>query len=237
MTIALLTASGISERIKQDIPKQFINIEDKPLIMYTLEAFEQHPSVDAILVVCLDGWHDILKAYSKQYNISKLKWVVSGGDSNHASIHNGLIELKKHCNSTDIIIIHDGNRPMISQDIISDGLFTFSKYGSAIAYVPCTEVVFKSETKKNPYEEIPREHLLRTQTPHIFSLEKLLWAHDEVEKRKIKQPSAACSLMKSLGENIFFFNGSEKNIKITTLDDIDIFRALLNLSERKDFKR
>ena len=237
MNIALLTASGISERIKQDIPKQFINIEDKPLIIYTMDAFERNPSIDAILVVCLEGWHDILWAYSRQYNIKKLKWVVSGGNSNHESIHNGLIELKKHCSNNDVIIIHDGNRPMISQDIISEGISTYIKYGSSIACIPCTEVVFKSHDGNTPDEEIPRENLLRTQTPHIFSLEKLWWAHEEAKKRNILNPSATCSLMKSLGETIFFFNGSEKNIKITTIDDIDIFRALLNLSKRHDLKR
>ena len=227
MNIALIIAGGKSERLKQDIPKQFFNIEDKPVIIYTLEAFQIHPSIDAILVSCLDGWQEILWAYSKQYKINKLKWVVTGGKTGHESIHNGLIELKKNCNEKDTILIHDANRPLISQDIISDGISVYTKYGSAIATIPCTEVVFKSLDETTLCEEIPRNLLRRTQTPHIFCLEKLLWAHEQALKRNINNPLTTCSLMRELGETLYFYNGSEKNVRITTMDDIDIIRALL----------
>ncbi|MDR0443431.1 MAG: 2-C-methyl-D-erythritol 4-phosphate cytidylyltransferase [Treponema sp.] len=237
MNIALIIAGGKSERLKQDIPKQFLNIENKPVIVYTLEAFQQHPSVDVILVVCLDGWHQILWAYSKQYDISKLKWVVSGGVTGHDSIHNGLAELKKHCADDDVILVHDANRPMVSQDIISDGLSVYSKYGSAIAAIPCTEVVFKSVDGNILDEEIPRELLRRAQTPQIFSLGKLWWAHEEAEKRKIINPVTSCSLLKLLGESMHFSFGSEKNVRITTVEDIDIIRALLKLSDNTALKR
>ena len=236
MNVALITAGGKSERIKQDIPKQFLHIEDKPIIIYTLEAFQQHPSIDAIVVVCLDGWHEILWAYSKQYNIDKLKWIVSGGITGHDSIYNGLLELKKHCKDDDIVLVHDGNRPMISQEMISDGISACSKYGSAIASIPCTEVVFKSLDGEIIEEEVPREQLKRTQTPHIFKLGKLLWAHEEAKKRNIVNSTASCSLFWSLGEQVYFYQGSEKNIKITLLDDIGIFRALLKLTQRMDLK-
>jgi 2-C-methyl-D-erythritol 4-phosphate cytidylyltransferase len=234
MNIALITAGGTGERIKQEIPKQFIHIEDKPLIIYTLEMFQQHPSIDAILVVCLEGWHEILWAYARQYNINKLKWIVTGGKTGHDSIYNGLIELKKHCNDNDVVLVHDGNRPLVSHDIISDGLSVYSKYGSSVAAIPCTEVVFKCIDDDTINEEISRESLKRTQTPHIFNLNKLLWAHEEAKKRGLQNISASCSLMWKLGENIYFSHGSEKNIKITTLDDLDIFRSLLRVSERKD---
>ena len=236
MNIALITASGIGERIKQDIPKQFLHIEDKPLIIYTLEAFQKHPGIDAIIVVCLDGWHDFLWAYARQYNIGKLKWVVSGGETGHDSIQNGLIELKNHCTENDIVLIHDGNRPMISHDMISEGIVVYKKYGSAVAFIPCTEVIFKSLDGNTANEEIIREQLMRTQTPHIFSLGKLLWAYNEAAKEN-KKCSAPCSLMHMLGEKIYFYNGSEKNLKITTIDDIDIFRALLNLSNCTSIKK
>jgi 2-C-methyl-D-erythritol 4-phosphate cytidylyltransferase len=232
MNIALITAGGTGKRAQQEIPKQFLHIEDKPLIIYTLEVFEQHPNIDAIIVACLDGWHEILWAYVRQYNISKLKWIITGGETGYDSIHNGLIELKKHCSNDDIILIHDGNRPMVSNDIISDGLSVYSKYGSAVAVIPCTEVVFKSLDGDMPNEEISRESLWRTQTPHIFSFGKLWWAHEEAKKRNLKNSAASCSLMYALGETFHFSLGSEKNIKITTVDDLDIFRALLKLSDR-----
>ena len=237
MNIALIIAGGKGERSKQDIPKQFINIEEKPVIIYTLEVFQSHPSIDSIIVVCLDGWHDILWAYSRQYNIGKLKWIVSGGITGHDSIHNGLIELKKHYADNDVILVHDANRPLVSYDIISDGLSVHKEFGSAVAAIPCTEVVFKSINGITTDEEVPRNWLKRAQTPQIFSMGKLWWAHNEAEKRNIKNPVASCSLMQALGETLYFYLGSEKNIRITTVEDIDIIRALLNLKERMDFKR
>jgi len=237
MNIALIIAGGKGERSKQDIPKQFINIEEKPVIIYTLEAFQQHPSIDEILVVCLDGWHEILRAYAKQYNISKLNWIVCGGETGHDSIHNGLVELRKHCSDNDVILVHDANRPLVSHDIISDGLSVYSKYGSAVAAIPCTEVVFKSLDGNTLDDEIPRELLKRAQTPQIFSFGKLWWAHEEAEKRNILHPLTSCSLLKILGETLHFSLGSEKNVRITTMEDIDIIRALLKLTERTDLKK
>lgn len=234
MNIALLTAAGIGSRMNQDIPKQFIHINNKPLIVYTMEAFQKHPSIDAIIVVGLKGWIEILWAYAGQFNITKLKWVVEGGQTGQESIYNGLAELEKHCNKDDIVLIHDGNRAFVSEEIISDGLAKQKVYGSAIAAIPCVEAVFLSETGESSNKSIPREQLYRTQTPHIYSLEKLLWAHKQAKERAIMNTAATCTLMCELGEEIHFSMGSEKNIKITTVDDIEIFKALLN-TKRDDW--
>ncbi|GEP65539.1 2-C-methyl-D-erythritol 4-phosphate cytidylyltransferase [Clostridium beijerinckii] len=228
MNIALLTAGGIGTRAHQDIPKQFIHVENKPIIIYTMEAFQKHPSIDAIIVVGLSAWIEILWAYAKQFNITKLKWVVEGGKTGQESIKNGLMELSKHCNIDDVVLVHDGNRPFVSQDIITDSLIKHKRYGSAIASIPCTEAVFQSEDGIESENTIPREKLYRTQTPHVYKLGKLLWAHEEAEKRGIINTAASCSLMNALGEKIYFSLGSEKNIKITTVEDIEIFKALLH---------
>ncbi len=236
-TIALLTAAGVGTRTHQDIPKQFLHIDNKPLIVYTMEAFEKHPNIDEIIVVCLDGWHDILRAYAKQFNISKLKYIVSGGSTGQESIYNGLIELQKHCNKNDIVLIHDGNRALISQEIISNSLSTFEKYGSAVAAIPCVEAIFISDDGVVSESQIPREKLFRTQTPHVYTLEKLLWAHDEAKKRGITNTTASCTLMQMLGEKTYFSIGSEKNLKVTTIDDIEMFQALLNTQLSNYIKR
>ena len=123
MNIALIIAGGSGQRMNQDIPKQFLNVKDKPIIIYTLEAFQKHPMIDAIEVVCLDGWHDILWAYSKQFEITKLENIVSGGDSGQASIRNGVFDIQTRHSDDDIVLIHDGIRPMVSDEIISDCLF------------------------------------------------------------------------------------------------------------------
>lgn len=232
MVIALLTAAGSSIRMGQDIPKQFMHVDNKPLIVYTMEAFQKHPAVDAIIVVTLPAWIDVLKAYARQFNISKLKWVIAGGQTGQESIYNGLMELKKTVSADSTILIHDGNRCMVSSEIISDNLAVFKEHGSAVAAIPCVEAVFRSDDNgKSSSESIPRDYLFRTQTPHAYSLEKLLWAHKLAKEKNITNTVATCTLMQELGEKIYFSKGSEKNIKITTVEDLAIFEALLHTKQ------
>ena len=227
-TIAILTAGGTGTRTHQDIPKQFLNVENKPIIIYTLEAFQQHPNIDEICVVILEGWKQILCAYAKQFNITKLKYVVNGGETGQESIFNGLQAIKATHKDDDIVVIHDGNRPMVSQDMITDNLVKQRKFGSAVASIPCTEVVFVSENKENSDKSIPREILQRTQTPHSYYLGELWNAHMLAKEKGIKNMAASCSLMEVIGKKTYFSKGSEKNLKITTVEDIEIFKALLN---------
>lgn len=229
MIVALLTAAGTGTRMGQDIPKQFIHVDNKPLIVHTMEAFQNHPSIDAIMVVTLPAWIAVLKAYASQFNITKLKWVVPGGETGQESIHNGLMALSEELAEDDIVMIHDGNRCLVSSEIISDSLATFHEHGSAVAAIPCVEAVFRSDDEgKSSVVSIPREQLFRTQTPHTYTLGKLLWAHKEAEKKNIKNTAASCTLMQQLGETIYFSKGSETNLKITTIDDMLIFEALLH---------
>lgn len=236
MNIALLTAGGTGTRMHQEIPKQFLHVQNKPILIYTLEAFQKHPNVDAIIVVGLERWIDIIWAYAKQYDITKLQWVVPGGDSGQESIRNGLRELEKHCSLSDIIMVHDGNRPMVGQELISDCFAKQKEYGSAVAVIPCMEVVFKSEDRISSTVNIRRDQLLRSQTPHTYTLEKLLWAHKEAELHQIKDTVASCDLMCRLGEPVYFSKGSERNIKITTVEDVDIFASLLNYKKENGLK-
>ena len=213
----------------QDIPKQFMHVENKPIIIHTMEAFQKHPSVDAIIVVTLPAWIDVLKAYARQFNITKLRWVVSGGQSGQESIYNGLNTLKAELDEETIVMVHDGNRCMVSGEIISDSLATFKQHGSAVAAIPCVEAVFRSEDDGHSSTiSIPREQLFRTQTPHTYTLGKLLWAHEEAKKRGITSTAASCTLMQQLGEVVYFSKGSEENLKITTVEDRMIFKALLH---------
>ena len=228
MNVALIIAGGNGQRMHQDIPKQFINVNNKPVIIYTLEAFQNHPDIDAIQVVCLDGWHEILKAYSKQFNITKLAGIVSGGKNGQDSIRNGVFALKSKYSPETTILIHDAIRPMVTSEIISDNIVKCKLYGCAISAIPCTEAMLESENQISSIKSIPRDKLLRTQTPQACSLGKLIWAHEEALLRGITNSIATCTLMIELGEKVFFSAGSEKNIKLTTVADIEIFKALLN---------
>lgn len=229
MNVALLTAAGSGTRMQLNIPKQFIHVADKPVIIYTMEAFQNHPSIDAIIVVTIDSWSDVLWAYARQFEITKLKWVVPGGNSGQESIRKGLDVLKQVLSDEDVVLVHDGNRPLVSSQIISDSLATFHKYGSAVAAIPCTEVVFESDDGLTSMVSTERERLLRTQTPHTYRLGELYDAHIEAEKRGLTNTAASCMLMKELGHLTYFSKGSEENLKITTPDDLKIFKALLSM--------
>lgn len=231
MNIALLTAAGTGTRMHQDIPKQFIHVDNKPVIIHTMEAFQNHPSIDAILVVTLDAWKDVLWAYAKQFNISKLKWVIAGGETGQESIKKGLDKLNEECPDSSVVMIHDGNRPMISSEVISNSFATFAKYGSAVAVIPCTEVVFESNDGFSSCVSTEREKLFRTQTPHTYKLKDILNAHKIADERGIKGTAASCMLMKEIGVMTYFSKGSEENIKITTTEDLKIFKALLHIKQ------
>ncbi|MCR5616800.1 MAG: 2-C-methyl-D-erythritol 4-phosphate cytidylyltransferase [Clostridiales bacterium] len=232
MNIALLTAGGTGSRMGQDIPKQFIHVENKPLIIHTMEAFQKHPSIDAIIVATLPSWVDVVKAYAKQFGVDKLRWVVPGGATGQESIYNGLMALKEECSEDDVVMVHDGNRCLVSSEIISDSMATFKKHGSAVAAIPCVEAVFRSnDNGESSDQSIPRDQLFRTQTPHTYTLGKLLWAHEEAKKKGITNTAASCTLMWELGEKVYFSRGSEENLKITTMDDMMIFKALLKVKK------
>ncbi len=226
--IVILTAAGVGSRMHQDIPKQFLNVDNKPIIVYTLEAFQAHPNIQEICVVILDGWEEILRAYARQFGITKLKYVVKGGATGQESIYRGLAAIRKDHGDDDVVIVHDGNRPMVTQDIITDNLVKQQQYGSAVAAIPCTEVVFVSENKIDADTSIPRENLQRTQTPHAYRLGDLWAAHQKAKEMGITNTAASCSLMEAMGKKTYFSQGSEKNLKITTVEDIEIFKALLH---------
>lgn len=239
MNVAILTAGGKGTRTNQDLPKQFITIDNKPIIVYTLEAFQTHPNIDAIYVSCLEGWSTVLDAYARQFNITKLKRIITGGSTGQESIYNGLNAIKEDYNDTSniIVIIHDGNRPMVTQDLITDNIVKQRIYGSAVAAIPTNEVVFDSKDGIESNHVLNRDELWRTQTPHSYRFDELWQVHNQAKNDGVINMAASCSLMQKYGYKTYFSKGSEKNIKITTIEDIEIFRALLNAKNDEWIKR
>lgn len=225
--IAIITAGGKGTRMGQDIPKQFLNVYEKPMILYTLEAFQKHPQIDGIIVVCIAGWEKILDGYAKQFNITKLIAIVKGGKNGQASIYNGLKEASKFYEENDMVLIHDGNRPMVSEAIITDAIKVCEKYGNAISGIPCTSVILKNKTKNSSEEAIDRDQVYLSQTPHAFILKDILSVHAEAKKLKIKDAVASCDLYIALGRKVYYSLGDETNIKLTRTGDLLIFKALL----------
>lgn len=231
--IALIIAGGVGARMNQDIPKQFINVNDKPVIVYTMEAFQKHREIDAIEIVCLDGWHDVLRAYAKQFGIAKLENIVSGGVNGQDSIRNGLEDIaKRHNDKNDIVLIHDAIRPMIEADVITDNIRVCRKFGNAITVIPCTAAMLKTSDNIMSDEQVPRDNLKITQTPQAFFINDILSAHKEALSKGITNSVASCTMYIELGKRLYMSKGSGKNIKLTTTEDIEIFKALL--SAKKD---
>ncbi len=232
--VALLIAGGAGNRMHQDIPKQFITVNERPVIVYTLEAFERHPEIDAIAVVCIGGWEQILWAYARQFNITKLKYVVPGGKNGQESIRNGVMELEKHFDPEDLVLIHDAIRPMVSQEIISDNIRVAEEHGNAITVIPCAEAMLQTEDGEVSSGSYPRDRLKRTQTPQAFHIGQICDLHRRALAAGITNSVASCTLMIEMGEQVYFSAGSEKNVKLTTVEDLDIFRALLT-ARRSDW--
>lgn len=226
MKIALILAGGSGERTEQSVPKQFISIYEKPIIIYTLEAFQKHPEVDAIIVSCISGWHDVLKGYAAAEGITKLRWVIEGGENGQSSARNALLELEETCKDDDIVIIHDAVRPMISQEIITDCIAKAEKYGSGLSAIRCQETIMRTDDGESGSTGIDRNDIMRVQTPQAYKYGRALWAHKEALNRGITNAVYTNTLMMDLGEELHFSLGSNKNIKITTLEDIDMFKAL-----------
>ena len=227
---ALIIAGGVGARTGQDIPKQFINVYDKPIIIYTLLAFQNHPNIDGIEVVCLEGWHDILKAYCKQFGITKLENIVNGGKVGQDSIRYGLYDLSvRHNQSDDIVLIHDAIRPMVSADIISDNIRVCRQYGNAVTVIPCPSAMLRTDDSLTSTEVVPRDDLKNTQTPQTFFLKEIIEVHKEALKKGITDSVASCTLYIELGRKVYMAYGSEKNLKITTSEDIEIFVSFMNI--------
>lgn len=229
--IAIIIAGGLGSRMGQDIPKQFINVYDKPVLIYTLESFQRHPQIDAIEVVCIDGWHEILWAYAKQFNINKLKWVISGGSTGQESIRNGVFFLEGKVDQDDNIIIHDGIRPLVESSVLTDVISKCNLFGNAVTSLPYNEQIFVIDEKDRDITTkfIPRETLRRVATPQAYKFDLLYSKYKEAFEKKIGIYGShyTNTMMVELGVALHFAAGSDKNIKLTTKDDLEMFKAYL----------
>ena len=240
MNIAVIIAGGVGNRMGQSIPKQFINVYDKPILMYTLEGFEKHPMVDAIEVVCIEGWENVVWSYAKQYNITKLKWIVKGGASGQESIRNGVYNLEGKCNLDDTIIIHDGIRPLVDAEVLTDVICKGQKYGAAVTSLPYNEQIFvineKDDTTTTQF--IPRETLRRVSTPQAYQFDLLDKKYHEAFEKEIGIYGShyTNTMMVELGVVLHFAAGTATNTKLTTPDALAIFKGYLNRKQNSSLQ-
>ena len=231
MTVAIIIAGGVGTRMGASIPKQFVLVDGKPVLFYTLEAFERHSMIDAIELVLIEGWERDVYQWKEQYCISKLKWIVKGGASGQESIRNGVFGLEGECVEDDIVVIHDGIRPLVEPEVLDDVIAKARQFGTGVTSMPYNEQIFlideKDPTITRKY--IPRETLRRVATPQAYRFGLLDQAYHEAFEKKIGiyGSSYTNTMMVELGHELRFAAGSDKNLKLTTSGDLEIFKAYL----------
>ena len=215
-----------------------MHVDGAPVIIHTMQCFQQHPDIEMIAVVCLKGWETVLQSYANQFCITKLKHIFPGGETGMESIHNGIYGLRDAgCEDEDLVLIHDAVRPLLSQEIISSNIAICKAYGYAVTGIKCREAILKSHDGFSSTNSISRDTLIRTQTPQTFSLKNIINAHEEAKLKGITESVASCTLCAELGNReMHIVPGSEKNIKITTIEDLEILKALMHTSKEQWLK-
>ncbi len=226
MNIALLLAAGTDPTFRMNIPKQFVNVYNRPVIVYTMETFENHPEIDIIAVACLKGWENMVEAYAKQFGINKLKWVIPGGRTGQETSKIAVDRLMQECSSQDIIVIHDAIRPMVSNTVISDSIYTCKRKGMGVAAVTSMDNVMMTDDGVTGRLSISRYAFRRIQTPQTYFLGELKKAHEEALEKGIEGEIDTNNMISRLGRNVNFSKGSDNNLKINTVEDVAMFKAL-----------
>lgn len=231
--IAVIFAGGSGKRMNTVArPKQFLELNGKPIIIYTLELFDNHPNIDGIVVVCIEPWIPFLKKMLKKFEISKVMEVVPGGKTGQDSIYNGLSAAANHFPKDSIVLIHDGVRPLIVEQTITDNIVMAQKKGNCITCVPATEtfVIKKEDGSLN----IPtRDNSLIARAPQTFILKDILEAHEKAQKADKHDFIDSCTMMSYYGHQMHTIIGPMENIKITTPTDFFIFRAMVQVHENQ----
>lgn len=226
--VVLILAGGKSSRNLQNIPNQFITVMGKPVIVYCMESYQKHPTIDDIYVVCLKGWESIVKAYAEQFHITKLRGIIPAGTYGITSVKNGYESIKDNYAPRDIIIIQESTRPMISVELISKLIQSCNALGSANICLPMREHLLFSVAPQSEFL-VDRETTVEVQSPEAYHFEELERIFSLAEKKKhTLTESCGAMLLHNLGEYVNFVEGSVNNVKIIRQEDIAIFQSLLH---------
>lgn len=229
MNIALILAGGVDPRFQMAIPKQFVIVDNRPIIVYTLQVFQNHPEIDKIIVSCLHGWKEMVQAYAKQFNITKLVHIVEGGAGAQESSRKGVEWMMENCSEDDLVVVHDAIRPLVTDDLISNSIRCCGEHGMGVAAVRSMDTVMLTQDGITGLENISRDSIRRVQTPQTYRLDYL----DTMHKKAVEQGIEHCvdnnSMLARLGETIYFSKGSDFNIKINQVEDVEMFKALYHM--------
>ena len=227
----ILLAGGVGRRMGGDIPKQFVEVQGKPIIVHTIERFQHNDRIDGIVAVCVKDWQEHLKHLIEKYSLTKVRWITEGGETSHDSIRNGVFFLKDKIEPDDYIIVHDAVRPVLPQKAIDEVLRVAHENGNASSSVVCHPPIVYTDDFKSGIKDVDREHVMLTASPQAFRYFLALKCYEQAEKEGLHNTTFTSSLLIHCGERVYFAKGTTSNIKITTRADLALFEALLQVPE------
>lgn len=227
----ILLAGGVGSRMGADIPKQFLEVKGKPIIVYSIENFVRNQQIEKIIVVCKSEWIEHLQMIVDKYALTKVRWIIEGGETGHDSIRNGVFFLRDKITSDDFIIVHDAVRPILPQKAIDEVLRVAHENGNASSSTVCHPPIVYTDDKKSGIRDVDREHVMLTASPQAFLYSTALKCYEQAESENKHNFTFTSSLFIHYGERIYFAKGTTCNIKITKKEDLALFEALLSVSE------
>lgn len=227
----ILLAGGIGKRMKSAIPKQFIEVDGKPIIVHTIENFQENSQVEKIVVVCVKDWIEHVKDLVEKYALTKVEWVVEGGVTGHDSIRNGVFFLKDKIKPDDCVIVHDAVRPFLPKKIVDEVIRVAHEKGNASSSIVCHPPIVYTDDFESGITDIDREHVMLTASPQAFKYSLVLDCYLKAERENRHDFTFTSSLLIYCGKRVYFAKGSTCNIKITEKEDIALFQALLKVKE------
>ena len=231
----ILLAGGVGKRMNSDIPKQFIEVNGKPIIAYSIENFQRNNQIEKIVVVCVKQWQEHLKEIINKYSLSKVEWIIEGGDTGHDSIRNGVFFLRDKIETDDYIIVHDAVRPVLPQKAIDEVIRVAHEKGNACSSIACPPPIVYTDDFKSGIKDVDREHVMLTASPQVFKYSLALKCYEKAEQENKHNFTFTSSMLIHYGERVYFAKGTTNNIKITTKADLALFKALLTVPEEELF--
>ena len=227
MNIALVLAAGSGTRMNNELPKQFLMVNEKPLFVYSVQTFQNNPKVDVIVIATNANNIELVEDYCKQFGLNKVKSVIAGGETRQASVYNGLKEIEKFIiGSKDIVLIHDSARPLVSDRIIKESVEACIEFGAVDTVIQASDTIVKSSDDQTIGEILNRQEIYQSQTPQTFEFGIIKDAHEKALKDQVPNVTDDCKLVMHYGMDVHFVQGDKLNFKVTTPEDLEMFKAL-----------
>lgn len=238
MNFAIILAGGVGSRVGANVPKQFVEILGKPVLAYTIEAYQNHPEIDGIEIVCVRNYEDTLRALIDKYNLTKVKWICQGGATFQDSVYNGVKNLEGKINRNDIVMVHYGAAPFTSEEIITDGIRVCREHGSSVSVTPCFQLMGSNDGNGESKSWVDRDKYVQLACPQSYRFQYICDIYEEAIERNLlsKVEPHTTSLMYLMGKTLYQSYGDQSNIKITTKEDLDMFEGYVLMKLNRDGK-